>query len=170
MHLLCEPDPKWRDLAAVEAQLWTTLIGPALIACHHIGSTSVPDLAAKPVIDLLPVITSAAAFLPQSAALTTAGYEAMGAFGLQGRLYFRKNAPDGTRMIQAHVYVQGDPSITRHIAFRDLLRADVNVRQSYDAMKRRADTDSKGDIHRYMDIKDPWITKYERIALENDSA
>lgn len=165
MHFLKDADPHWPTRAAEEIAIWSNVLGNTLIACHHIGSTSVPDLAAKPVIDLLPVVTSLSALSANAPALVTKGYEAMGAFGLKGRLYFRKSTPTGTRLIQAHAYAEDDPSITRHLAFRDLLRADTAIRQSYEDIKRHADLSCKGDINTYMDLKDPWIKKHEQIAL-----
>ena len=165
MHFIEDADPHWPTRAAAEIAIWSDVLGDALIACHHIGSTSVPNLAAKPVIDLLPVVTSRGALSAQTSALVAKGYEAMGAFGLEGRLYFRKSTPTGTRLIQAHAFAEGDPAITRHLAFRDLLRADPVIRQSYENIKRHADRTSKGDINAYMDLKDPWIKQHEHIAL-----
>lgn len=165
MNFLRDPDPDWAIRAAVEIELWSGILGAGLLASHHIGSTSVPDLAAKPVIDLLPVVASLGDVQGAVPALSKSGYEAMGAFGLEGRLYFRKTAPDGVRLVQAHVYADGDPSIARHVAFRDMLRADPEIRQAYEDVKRHADTNCNGDINTYMDLKDPWIKENEQIAL-----
>lgn len=166
MNFLHEPDPDWPLRAATEIKLWHDALGPTLLVCHHIGSTSVPGLVAKPIIDLLPVVTSLDALRNATPKLVAAGYEAMGPFGLAGRLYFRKSARDGTRLIQAHAYEVGDLSIARHLAFRDMLRVDPHHRAAYDALKRDADARSGGDINTYMDLKDPWIKTHEAIALQ----
>jgi len=165
MHFLEPYDPDWPERASVEADLWAAHLGQALIACHHIGSTSVPDLTAKPVIDLLVEVSSHTHLKAAAPRLVAQGYEDMGPFGLPGRLYFRKSASDGTRLVQVHAYETGDPSLARHLAFRDLLRSDQTVRAGYADIKRRADAASDGDINRYMDLKDPWIAKHEAIAL-----
>lgn len=165
MTLLADPNPDWPRRAAREAAIWQDALGLDLIACHHIGSTSVAGLMAKPIIDLMPEVRSLAAAQAATAKLVAAGYEAMGAFGLEGRLYFRKSDTGGTRTHHAHVYATGDPSIRRHLAFRDMLRADATIRDAYGALKQRAATDCAGDMNTYMDIKDPWIKTHEAIAL-----
>ncbi|QIF80349.1 GrpB family protein [Brevundimonas sp. 'scallop'] len=65
------------------------------------------------------------------------GYEAMGAHGIEGRRYFRKNAPDGTRTHHLHVFETGAPQIARHLAFRDYLLAFPDRAAAYSALKAR---------------------------------
>ena len=164
-HFLHAPDPSWPDTAAKAAALWQDALGAQFIACHHIGSTAVPNLAAKPIIDLMPVATSLKALDQARPALTAAGYEAMGEFGLPGRRYFRLSGESGTRLIHAHAYAQGDRAIARHLAFRNLLRQDAQTRAAYQDLKTRADAASSGDMTRYMDLKDSFIKTHEAQAL-----
>ena len=168
MALLAPPDPNWPLLADAEGAVWRKALSVELIAIHHIGSTAVANLPAKPIIDLLPVASTLAALDRATPSLVAAGYEAMGPFGLHGRRYFRKSSPEGQRLIHAHAYAAGDPSIDRHLAFRDLLRRDPDIRAAYAEVKRAADAASGGDINRYMDLKDSFIKTHEALALRRD--
>ena len=166
---LRDPDPSWTDRAAHEIAVWQDALGTALVACHHIGSTAVPDLAAKPILDLLPVVTDLDALTDATPTLVARGYEAMGAFGLPGRRYFRKSGPDDVRRVHAHAYASGDPAIARHLAFRDILRDDAATRLAYEQVKRAADVAACGDVDRYMDLKDSFIKANEARALSRYS-
>ncbi len=165
MGLLAAPDPAWAEQAEAAKAVWRQALGADFVACHHIGSTSVPDLPAKPIIDLLPVATSLSALDKATDNLIAQGYEAMGPFGLPGRRYFRKSAPTGQRLIHAHAYAARDPAIARHLAFRNLLRSDPDIRAAYAGVKRQADQHANGDMTIYMDLKDPFIKTHEGIAL-----
>ena len=166
MAFLSPADAAWPEQAKLEIARWRAALGSTLIDCYHIGSTSVPDLMAKPVLDLLPVVTSVTDLDATSHVITALGYEAMGEFSLPGRRYFRKNAPDGTRMFQAHAYAIGDPSVRRHLAFRDLLRNNPTVRDAYQTVKVNADKTARGDIERYIALKNDFIKTHEAIALQ----
>lgn len=165
MGLLAPADPQWPDHARVELSYWKAVLCHHLNSGHHIGSTSVPDLAAKPIIDLLPVVTSLAAVDALTSDIEYLGYEAMGEFGLAGRRYFRKSAPDGTRLFHTHVYALGDPSIERHLAFRDLLRTNPDIRKQYETLKTEADEAAQGNIGRYIQLKNDFIKFHEARAL-----
>ncbi|MEL6959565.1 MAG: GrpB family protein [Pseudomonadota bacterium] len=165
MSLLSPPDHSWPAQAEAAIDNLTKTLGPVLLACHHIGSTSVPGLPAKPILDLLPVVTDHATLDAHSNALLALGYEALGPFGLPGRRYFRNSAADGTRLIHAHAYEAGHPDIIRHLAFRDLLRQEPDLRHSYAEIKREADAQAGGDMARYMEYKDAFIKTHEARAV-----
>ena len=166
MAFLSPADTAWPMQAKLEIARWRDALDSTLIHCHHIGSTSVPGLMAKPVLDLLPVVTSVADLDAINHVITALGYEAMGEFGLPGRRYFRKNAADGTRVVQAHAYAIGDPSVRRHLAFRDLLRNDPKIRDAYQTVKVNADNAAHGDMERYITLKNNFIKTHEAIALQ----
>ena len=155
------PDPSWPERAHEEAERIARVL-PGVLFIHHIGSTSVPALCAKPVIDLMPVVTDIAAVSAAEGALASLGYEAMGEFGLPGRRYFRKGRDQ--RSHHLHVYQVDHPDIARHLAFRDYLRAHPVQRDRYGALKERLAAEVDGDIERYMAGKDPFIKGLEPIA------
>lgn len=164
MSIVIAPyDSQWPARAARLIEELSGLMGPALVACHHIGSTAVPGLAAKPIIDLLPVVTDHAALTARRSALEAAGYEWMGPYGLPGRRYLRRDL-HGKREVHCHAYVRGDTEITRHLAFRNHLRANPTDRAAYEAAKLRCATTS-ADMAAYCDCKDAVVARIEATAL-----
>ncbi len=156
-------DPAWPERFQQEATGLARIL-PGLVFIHHIGSTAVPGLAAKPVIDIMPVIRDIEAVAAAEPQLAAMGYEALGEFGIVGRRYFRKGGD--LRSHHLHVYGLGHPDIERHLAFRDYLRADPAERDRYGGLKQRLAVQVAGDIERYMDGKDAYIKTTERLALD----
>lgn len=165
MSLLHAPDPTWSEIAEIEIDALLANV-PGLLEVHHIGSTSVPGLPAKPIIDLLPVFTSDDS---QSAAKNTfeaQGFEWMGEYGLPGRAYARKIDPDtGVRRVHAHGYVLGHADIKRHLAFRDALRENASLRAAYTAVKAACAARHPEGGEAYGTCKSDWIKKAEARAL-----
>jgi GrpB-like predicted nucleotidyltransferase (UPF0157 family) len=158
-------DPAWALRAAEEAALIAFALGPALICVEHVGSTSVPGIRAKPIIDLLPVAISLEALDARERDMRALGYEWRGEFGLAERRYCVRDAPDGRRLFNVHCWAEGHESLARHIAFRDYLRAHPDEAQSYEAEKIRAASISNDDISRYTDVKSLWIQACQSRAL-----
>ena len=97
--------PEWERLYQTESGILRDILQGQLISVHHIGSTAVPGLAAKPVIDILAVVKEIGAVDAYSAAFEAEGYECMGEFGIPGRRYFRKGGDWRTHQI--HMFAQG---------------------------------------------------------------
>ena len=115
-------DTNWERLFKEESALIGQILGPNLDCIHHIGSTAVFGLCAKPIIDILPVVFDLSAVDGQTGAFWAAGYEAMGEFGIPGRRYFRKGGDRRTH--QLHIFEKTNvQEIERHLAFCDYLRA-----------------------------------------------
>ncbi|CAM3637863.1 GrpB family protein [Phaeobacter inhibens] len=166
MSLIVAPDPTWPTQAKAEADRWTDSDVYGLIEVHHIGSTAVPGLPAKPIIDLIPVFESEAAMDTARLTIEALGFEWLGEFGLPGRRYCRADDPEtGKRRVQAHCYVKGSDEITRHIAFRDALRANAALRAGYAAIKGKCAALHPGDMHGYGDCKSDWVQKIEAHAI-----
>ena len=155
---LAAPDPAWALRARDEAAWLAAALGEVLIETHHIGSTSIPGIRAKPIIDLLPVVTSLAALDARRETIEALGYLWRGAFGLEGRRYCPMNDPAaGKRVVQAHFYEQGSPQIERHLNFRDYLRAHPDQARAYEAEKIRAAGLQPDDTLAYNAEKNDWI-------------
>ncbi len=157
-------DPRWPALAARHMEALAGL-GPMVLAVHHIGSTSVPGIAAKPVIDLMPVVTALALLDAAQAQVEALGYIWRGEFGIDGRRYCTLADGDGERIAQAHFYAQGSPHIRRHLAFRDFLRAFPDIAAAYETEKRRARAIHPDNSHAYSEEKGAWIRATEAKAL-----
>ncbi|MCG8347391.1 MAG: GrpB family protein [Chloroflexales bacterium] len=157
--------PTWPDAFNQEAERLTTLLGAELITVHHIGSTSVPGLAAKPIIDLLPLVRSIESIDGLTPKLEQAGYRAWGEYGIAGRRLFTKDR-DNYRTHNIHIYQAGNPDIERHLAFCAYLRSHPKIRDEYAALKRAVYAQHPSDIAAYNDGKDAWIKTIEIVALE----
>lgn len=158
--------PAWPAAFTAAARNITTALADALRAIHHIGSTSVPNLPAKPIIDILVVTPDLAALDRRAPHMESLGYQVMGEFGIPGRRYFRRFNPAGDRTHHVHAFQAGSPHITRHLAFRDYLRAHPAAATEYGQLKQRLATAHPHDPEAYMDGKDPFIKQTEAQALQ----
>lgn len=163
---LAQYDPLWPEKAREEAQAFGNALGSILLSVHHIGSTAVPNIVAKPVIDLIPVVSSLSELDACRGKVEALGYEWWGELGLPGRRYCSKNDPDSQqRLVHIHCYVDGSPEIERHVAFRDYLIARPDVAHAYAQEKMRCQNLHAHDSHAYSDCKNAWIKKIEAEAL-----
>jgi GrpB-like predicted nucleotidyltransferase (UPF0157 family) len=159
-------DPRWFERAAQERANLERVAGEHLVHVHHIGSTSIAGIMAKPIVDMLPVVKSAQSLDTIETAIVSLGYDWMGEFGLTGRRYCRFNNPQtGKREVQLHIYAQGNTEIARHIAFRDYLRAHPSIAKEYEAEKFRAAALQPHDTLAYNNEKNDWIKRVEKDAL-----
>ena len=154
-------DPRWPGLFEEERRLVAAALGPGLVAVEHIGSTSVPGLAAKPVIDIMAGLERLELTAAQIDALERLGYEFLGDHGIPGRLYFRKGRP---RSHHIHAVVYGGPSWERHLALRDYLRAHADEARRYGELKQRVAADVGGHRGRYLRGKDAFVAELEERA------
>lgn len=129
-------------------------------AIEHIGSTSVPGLCAKPIVDIAVGVRKLELTDEQIAAMERLGYEYLGEYGLPGRLFFRKGEP---RTHNVHVVEHGGEHWERQLVFRDALRADPEERQRYDELKRRLAA-AGHPREAYTELKTPFIRGVEARA------
>ena len=163
---LISHDPQWASKAEDEGQALSARMGSCLLHVHHIGSTAIPNIHAKPILDLVPVVTSLAELDDCRPQIEALGYEWWGEFGLPGRRYCSKSDPDtGRRLVQLHCYARDSSEITRHLAFRDYLRGHPEVARAYDREKIRCQALHPDDSHAYGDCKSRWIEGVEAEAL-----
>jgi GrpB-like predicted nucleotidyltransferase (UPF0157 family) len=164
--LRLEPhNERWAKDFECEAALIRSVLGSTLKAVHHIGSTSIGPIYAKPIVDMVAEVESLEAAEHQQEELVGLGYIAMGEFGISGRRYFRKNDQCGTRTHHLHIFVAGSPHVARHLAFRDYLRAHPAAAREYSDLKLAVAKSCPDDMEAYMDGKDVFIKRVERDAL-----
>jgi GrpB-like predicted nucleotidyltransferase (UPF0157 family) len=157
--------PAWKEMAAAEGARLGSVLGENLIAAHHIGSTAIPGIAAKPVVDLMPVVRSLEGLEARRADIEALGYLWRGAFGIEGRRYciLERN---GKRVFHVHFYAEGNANIARQLAFRDFLLAHPDEAQAYETTKRKAAAAHPDNSMAYNDHKSGWI----RACLERANA
>ncbi len=158
-------DPAWAEVASREARRLEGAIGEALIEVHHIGSTAIAGIRAKPIVDLVPVVTSLEALDARREAVEALGWFWRGEFGIAGRRYAVLVDERGRRVSQFHAFAIGTANITRHLAFRDYLRAHPEEARAYEAQKIRARELHPDDVQSYNDAKSPFIRACELRAL-----
>ena len=143
-------DPHWPvAFATIRATLEAALAGVPVIGIEHVGSTSVPGLAAKPIIDI-DVIVDRSHIADAASALEACGYTPLGDMGVPDRYAFK--APHEATRQNIYVTVDGCLSLRNHLGLRDVLRDDPELRDQYSSVKRHlaATTD---DIDVYVDGK-----------------
>ena len=159
--------PEWAAMAEAEAaRLRGAIGGDVVVAIHHIGSTSIPGICAKPTIDLMPLVTSLAALDSREAHVRVLGYEWRGEFGIPGRRFLSLVSGDPPmRLFNVHCFEASTPGVERHLAFRDYMRAHPDRAKAYETEKFRAQKVSPHDTLAYSREKGAWIVEAEREAL-----
>lgn len=153
-------DPLWpREFEAEAARLERACGLP--LRLEHAGSTAVPGLAAKAIIDILAGVPSRASRAPYVTAIVQLGYEHMGAFGIPGRNYFRRGSP---RTHHVHLVSWSSKFWRDELLFRDYLRAHDDVAREYAALKRELAAAFPDDSRQYTEEKAPFITSVLRRA------
>ena len=155
---------EWRKDFEIEKEVLIKYFGGHISEIHHIGSTSVIGLAAKPIIDIILEVPSLIKLDSELNVFQVLGYEAMGEFGIRGRRYYRKGGDNRTHQI--HAFEVGDANIDRHIAFRDYLAAHPAVRLEYQDLKIQLAKECENDIDQYCTGKDSFVKHHEAKALQ----
>lgn len=153
----------WSEAFKQEADRLETIFAERLLTVHHIGSTSVPGLSAKPILDILPVVDSLEGIETYNAAMEAIGYEVKGEFGMPGRRYYRKGGDHRTHHV--HLYASGNPEITRHVVFRDYLREHPQEVEAYSTIKEQLANHHPEDISAYIAGKDTFVKEMEKRAF-----
>jgi GrpB-like predicted nucleotidyltransferase (UPF0157 family) len=145
-------DPAWPDVYDQERFRIALAFGvfPNSGLIQHIGSTAVPGLMSKPIIDIMLGVRDWPAPDKFIAGLAGLGYENLGEAGVPERLYLRRRAD---RQFNAHIVTRNGPHWTNNLALRDYLRADAAAREKYSTAKIAAVTRSGGQLLAYSEAK-----------------
>lgn len=148
-------NPEWPAMFQSEEARLKQVFLDEVIMIHHIGSTSVPGIKAKPIIDIMPLVKDINVIDRLNSRLMELGYEPMGEFGIPGRRFFRRGGDVRTHHV--HVFQAGSIEIERHLAFRDYLRAHPEEAKKYGELKERLAKEFPNDIEGYIAGKDTFV-------------
>lgn len=163
--VLADYDPEWPVLFEREAGRIRTILGERALQVEHVGSTSVPGLAAKPIIDMVLVVADSADEPAYVAPLEAAGY------------VLRIREPDWHEHrvlkgpdtnVNLHVFSKGSPEIDRMLAFRDRLRANDSDRRRYERSKRELAEGEWKYVQDYADAKTAVVEEIIARAWDRD--
>jgi len=157
-------DGDWLESFRDEAHKLRAIFAEEILAIHHIGSTSITGMSAKPTIDMLPVVRDIAAVDGFNSRMREAGYIPRGEYGLPSRRFFIRDTR-GKRTHNIHIYGQGHADIERHLAFRDYLYAFPDIADEYKTLKLALAEKFSNDLDAYCRGKDPFIKRVEQDAL-----
>lgn len=157
-------DPEWPLMYKRERGRIAEILKDNCIYIYHIGSTAVPGLPAKPIIDIMAVVKSLEKVDIVAEKFSDSGYEYLGEFGIAGRRYLRKGGDERTHQI--HIFQADDwNNIGRHLAFREYMRTHEKERNEYAKIKKALAKKFPYDIDGYCLGKDDFIRETEKRAL-----
>ena len=167
--VIADYDPAWTTwFERVCDHVWPAVQDLAL-RIDHVGSTSVPGLAAKPIIDMDIVVASPDGVRPVIGRLVEIGYRWRGDLGVDGRESFRPPPDAGLPSHHLYLVIENSTAHLDHWLLRDLLRQDAEARERYAALKRRSADMAAGDIDVYIDAKGGLVTELlARARAERD--
>jgi GrpB-like predicted nucleotidyltransferase (UPF0157 family) len=149
-------DNQWKDIFLKEQELISNALGQTIDKIHHIGSTAVSDLLAKPVID---IAVESISFPPSPRIidkLATIEYECKGEAGIIGRFWFTKGQP---RKFNLHFCLTNSDIVQKQIILRDKLTENENLRREYELIKLKNHKDKDIDSSDYALAKSDFIQR-----------
>lgn len=159
MVVIAEYDPRWPELFEAEKEKIVAVIGDRVVAVEHTGSTAVPGLAAKPIIDIVAGVRGLAnATGACKGPLTSIGYEHVPRPGLPDRALFLRGAWLIEPMYHLHLIEHGKEAWERHLRFRDALRASPRLARRYEDLKRRLAVEYWADRAAYTAAKHQFVS------------
>jgi len=160
-------NPAWpEEFEKIKAYLWPR-IGHLALDIVHVGSTSVPGLAAKPIIDFVIVLESRDALPALIAQLNALGYIHKGDQGIVGREVFKRRISDEFMAYHMYASAKEGLELERHLLFRDYLRRHDGARDAYAALKRALAERHRHDIDAYIAGKHDFVEHIIRLAREH---
>ena len=151
----------WAELFAEEKARLQTAVGPYILDIQHVGSTSIPGIPAKPIIDMAVAVANFEAARVCIEPIEQLGYVYKGELGIPRRHYFRKGDP---RTHHLHMNEINSQDWQNQILFRDYLRQHPEVAQAYGALKLKLAARYERDPEGYLQAKAPFIEEVLRLA------
>lgn len=160
---VCPYDPRWPYLYRQEARKIVAALSGQIILIHHIGSTAIPGIKSKPILDCLIEVHQIEAVDKYNGAMAALEYWSRGENGIAGRRYFVKGTA-GVHFCHVHIFQHGHSDIARHLNFRDYLHAHPDEARSYSELKETLAQNFQQDPVAYTNGKSDFIRKIDRAA------
>jgi len=156
-------NPAWSQLANEEARLILEHISVPIIGVYHIGSTSIPGIKAKPILDFVIEVENLAKIIQSIESFEELGYCSKGEYGISGRQFFTKDT-HGERSHHLHIFQKGHPDIERHLVFRDFLRSNPEAAHEYELIKEKLAKRFPKQSSDYTEAKSDFILSMDEVA------
>jgi GrpB-like predicted nucleotidyltransferase (UPF0157 family) len=158
-------DPRWQLAYILEADNLLAIFEPELLSIHHIGSTAIPGIKARPIIDILVEVKDIERVDTYNSQVIASGLQSKGEFGIRSRRFMIRSDEDGPTH---HVYVfqTESPEINRYLNFRDYLHRHSGDAQTYSCLKEELANKYPEAIDQYLVGKDSLIKEIDCKAGE----
>lgn len=156
-------NPEWSVQFERESQRLLEGLSFPIINIYHIGSTSIPGIKAKPILDFVLEVNHLEDVIQAVPEFEALGYQSRGEFGIPGRQFFTRDT-DGERTHHLHVFEKGHPDIERHLVFRDYLRANPDAAREYEQLKEQLAKRFPKQSGDYTAAKSEFILSMDEIA------
>lgn len=153
---------EWPKMFQDECEKLLGAFGNEILNIYHIGSTAIPRIHAKPVIDILVEVKQLDRVDGCNSNMNRIGYEAMGENGIANRRFFVKGGEVRTHHV--HVFQRGNDEITRHVRFRDYMIAHPQEAHKYSQLKKRLARVFPNEMAEYIEGKNKFIREIDKRA------
>jgi len=153
-------NPNWKEMYKEESGKVKNILSDIIIDIHHIGSTAITGIKAKPVIDILVEVKDIEGVDQYNHKMKELGYEVMGEYGIPKRRFFRKGGDKRTHHI--HIFQVGNEEIERHIKFKEYLIAHPDKAREYSRLKEELANKYTYDVDNYTNRKSDFIQEIDR--------
>jgi len=159
-------DPEWSRKYAKEVPILKGVFLENLVSLHHIGSTSIPGILAKPIIDILGAVKSLDEVDKVVGYLEELGFRAHGEMNIPGRRYFTRI----DNSVHLHIFKEGDPQLARHLTFCEFLIAHPEKAKAYEELKKQCASKFADNSLKYAESKTQFVRQMdEEAALWKES-
>ena len=155
-------NPNWKDMYKEESEKIKNVLSDIIIDIHHIGSTAIPGIKAKPVIDIHVEVKDIEGVAQYNRKMKEFEYEAMGEYGIPKRRFFRRGGNKRTHHI--HIFQVGNEEIERHINFKEYLISHPDKGQEYSKLKEKLANKYTYNVENYTNGKSDFIKEIDKKA------
>jgi GrpB-like predicted nucleotidyltransferase (UPF0157 family) len=158
-------DPNWKNKFILEAKIIKSIFSNEILSVHHIGSTAIPGISAKPIVDVLVEVNSIDKIDDYNTKMVKRGYIAKGESGIPNRRLFIKESED-FRTSHIHIFEKGNSEIKRLLNFRNFMIAHPKEAKKYSQLKESLAQEYPENINGYIDGKDKCVKKIDKKAKD----